>query len=166
MRRPLFAAISVIILASSSATAQSAHSEREEAARALVTSEMIRPTEQAVEVMRGMFRGDQFSAAEQAALARVFEAEASALVEEIQERMIDVIVRHVPIEQMRVDANFDSPEWNAAKDELFALADKAALGMTSRVAEVGCAVEAVSSAGCMSLLKWAQETRNGAEILH
>jgi hypothetical protein len=157
MRLPILAAVAAALLLVSPAAAQSDYAAREVRARALFGAMIVQLGEEQMREARGVFRDNDFSAAEREALEQAFDAEAPLFVQFMEEKMIAAAARHVPLDQMREDANFGSPEWTAAGEEMTMWGRRGALDLVARVASQGCTVQASPSAKCVAVL---QRTRN------
>src|SRR5690606_32981005 len=158
----IIAALAAGLLLASPAAAQSSLEQRETTARAMFAPIVAEAGVEMLEEMRGMFRDNGYTAAEQAALELAFDAEAPAFMQGMEDIMVETAARHVPLEQIRADADFDSPEWTAAGDEVESWTQDAAIALAERVADRGCSVEASPSEQCLGVLHRLREARAGS----
>lgn len=102
---------------------------------------------------------------ESAALTGSFDREVEAQVEVYGGRFAAIVARNVPIEQIRADADYESPEWQAAMTEVYALIESSAerdgMEMAVRVLKVGCTVRRQPSEACLAMLKVADDYQAG-----
>jgi len=157
MRISTIAAFAAAILLASPAAAQADYAAREARARSLLGPLISEIGLAEMQELRGVFRGNGFTAEEQVALERAFDAEIPGFVQFMQDKMIASAARHVPIEQIREDADFDSPEWTAAGDEVTVWGRRGALDLVIRVTQQGCAVRPAPSEQCKTVMQRARD---------
>lgn len=157
MRISTIAAFAAAVLLAAPAAAQEDYAARAAQARSLLGPLISEIGQAEMRELRGVFRDNGFTAAEQAALERAFDAEVPGFIQFMQDKMIASAARHVPIEQIREDADFDSPEWTAAGDEVSDWGKRGALELVDRVSREGCAVQAVPSDQCRTVMQRARD---------
>ena len=161
MRLSITMAVMAALLLVSPAVAQDDLEAREAAARALLGPVSAETGQEAIAELRAMFQTPGFSAAERAALESAFDAETPALIRNVEDAVVTAVARHVPLADIRADADAGSPEWMAAKVEASALSEDIAVGVLSRIAERGCTVDTQPSERCVGMLERARLLRAG-----
>lgn len=100
---------------------------------------------------------------ERAALRTAFDKELVLINRELKDRLADIVGRHVPLAE--ITPAMDSPGWEAATEELDAVASGWAMArgveMGARVIENGCAARPKPSAGCVAALAHVARYRSG-----
>jgi hypothetical protein len=134
---------------------------REAAARTLFGQIMGEAGVGPLREIRAMFGESGVSEAERIALEESFDAEIAVLLGQMEGHVAVVVARHVPLEQIRADADFNSPEWLAAGEEMSAWAERTGVELVMRVSEKGCVVEATPSPACVYILGRVGDYRSG-----
>lgn len=160
------AVLFTLVSAPVSASAQSSDYEaRLAAAHALVDPALEASVRPQLLAMLSMLDGVGYEADERAALERAMNAEADALLKELNTLTAEAIARNVPLENIRADADTDGPDWEAAGREIDAAmgqwTEKAGVDMAARVFERGCAVRSTPSTACTEALGRVADYRAG-----
>lgn len=134
---------------------------REAAARSLVGEMMAEASLDSLQGTRERFAEFGVSKAEQTAMEQAYDAEVAVLLERMADMVAQVVARHVPLDQIRADADFESADWTAAGVELTSEAERMGLDLVMRVSETGCRSQAAPSPGCTEILRKVGEYRSG-----
>ena len=168
MIRYLVLAAALVICAASPSTARSQAVASDLAERERLVLELFIPAfvdafRPPLEASWDHFPADEVYPDELGVAKAAHERSVDEAVERASARAAAVVLKHVPLDQLRGD-DIAAPEWQAALAELLAMKEESArdgLELAVSVIEAGCRVRNTPSARCADMLKLAADYREG-----
>lgn len=126
-------------------------------ARSTVVPQFIVGLRSSLANARASLAGLELEPDEMTKVLAIYDREEAILIETYADIFARIVARHVPEEEIRADANFDSPAWRAVMSEVQVVVINRAMrdgaDMASRVLDSGCRVRQQPSAQCIALLE-------------